>query len=179
MKACNFIKKRPQHRCFPVSLAKFLRISFLWNTSGGCFCYQLVALIPTSCEKCYDFPHVILLGSEALNAQPQPLLNFPSPFPYNQEGRVVLIIPLSPFQINVPFLYLLERSENLWKPRVHRRYKIGTLARNLLSHWCSDCRREFLQNKKLWFHFAMCCNVVKQVKIHKKILVQAFTTQLY
>ena len=24
LKACNFIKKRPQHRCFPVNIAKFL-----------------------------------------------------------------------------------------------------------------------------------------------------------
>ena len=36
--ACNFIKKRLQHRCFPVKLAKFLRTPFLKNTSGGCFC---------------------------------------------------------------------------------------------------------------------------------------------
>ena len=24
LKACNFIKKRPQHRCFPVNITKFL-----------------------------------------------------------------------------------------------------------------------------------------------------------
>ena len=28
VKACNFIKKRPQDRCFPVNIAKFLRASF-------------------------------------------------------------------------------------------------------------------------------------------------------
>ena len=28
LKACNFIKKRLQHRCFPVNIAKFLRTSF-------------------------------------------------------------------------------------------------------------------------------------------------------
>ena len=28
LKAYNFIKKRPQHRCFPVSIAKFLRTPF-------------------------------------------------------------------------------------------------------------------------------------------------------
>ena len=39
--ACNFIKKRLQHRCFPVKFAKFLRLPFLWNTSGSCF-YILV-----------------------------------------------------------------------------------------------------------------------------------------
>ena len=28
LKACSFIKKRLQHRCFPVNIAKFLRIAF-------------------------------------------------------------------------------------------------------------------------------------------------------
>ena len=28
LKACNFIKKRLQHRCFPVNIAKFLRTAF-------------------------------------------------------------------------------------------------------------------------------------------------------
>ena len=28
------LKKRPQHRCFPVNFAKFLRTPFLQNTSG-------------------------------------------------------------------------------------------------------------------------------------------------
>ena len=28
LKAFNFIKKRPQHRCFPVNIAKFLRTAF-------------------------------------------------------------------------------------------------------------------------------------------------------
>ena len=28
LKACNFIKKGPQHRCFTVNIAKFLRIPF-------------------------------------------------------------------------------------------------------------------------------------------------------
>ena len=32
LKAYNFIKKRPQHRCFPVSIAKFLRTSFFYRT---------------------------------------------------------------------------------------------------------------------------------------------------
>ena len=31
---CNFIKKRVQHRCFPVKFAKFLRTPFWHNTSG-------------------------------------------------------------------------------------------------------------------------------------------------
>ena len=28
---CNFIKKRPKHRCFPVNNAKFLRLPILKN----------------------------------------------------------------------------------------------------------------------------------------------------
>ena len=32
--ACNFIKKRLWHRCFPVNFAKFLGTPFLQNTSG-------------------------------------------------------------------------------------------------------------------------------------------------
>ena len=31
--ACNFTIKRLWHRCYPVNFAKFLRISFLQNTS--------------------------------------------------------------------------------------------------------------------------------------------------
>ena len=36
MRACNFIKKKLQNRCFPGKLEK-LRALFLQNTSGGCF----------------------------------------------------------------------------------------------------------------------------------------------
>ena len=32
-----YLKKGLWHRCFPVNFAKFLRTSFLPNTSGGCF----------------------------------------------------------------------------------------------------------------------------------------------
>ena len=32
LQACNFIKKRLQHRCFPVKFAKFLRTHFLKNS---------------------------------------------------------------------------------------------------------------------------------------------------
>ena len=34
----NFMKKRLEHRCFPVNFAKFLRASFSYNTCVGCFC---------------------------------------------------------------------------------------------------------------------------------------------
>ena len=33
LKACNFVKKRLQHSCFPVNIAKFLRINFFYRTS--------------------------------------------------------------------------------------------------------------------------------------------------
>ena len=36
LKACNFINKKLEHRCFPVNIAKFLRTLFSQNTSGGC-----------------------------------------------------------------------------------------------------------------------------------------------
>ena len=35
---CNFIKKRLQHRCFPVNIAKFLRTFILQNTSDDYSC---------------------------------------------------------------------------------------------------------------------------------------------
>ena len=37
---CNFIKKRFRYRFFTVKFAKYLRTTFLRNTSGGCFCYD-------------------------------------------------------------------------------------------------------------------------------------------
>ena len=33
----NSIKKKLQHRCFPVKFAKFLRTTFLQKSSSGCF----------------------------------------------------------------------------------------------------------------------------------------------
>ena len=33
LQACNFVKKRLQHRCFPVDIAKFLRTPILKNIS--------------------------------------------------------------------------------------------------------------------------------------------------
>ena len=35
--SCNSIKKKFQHKCFPVKFTKFLRIPFLQNSSSGCF----------------------------------------------------------------------------------------------------------------------------------------------
>ena len=33
LQTCNFIKKRPQHRCFPVNIVKFFRTPFLYTPS--------------------------------------------------------------------------------------------------------------------------------------------------
>ena len=38
LEAYKFIKKRLQHRCFPVNIANFLRKLFLKHTTDGCFC---------------------------------------------------------------------------------------------------------------------------------------------
>ena len=40
--ACNFIKKRLWHRCFPVNFATFLRSPFLQNTSGRLLLFYLI-----------------------------------------------------------------------------------------------------------------------------------------
>ena len=37
LKACNFVNKRLQYRCFTEKFRKFLRTPFLQNTSSGCF----------------------------------------------------------------------------------------------------------------------------------------------
>ena len=37
LRVCKFIKKRLQHRCFPVNIAKCLRTPLLQNTSGWLF----------------------------------------------------------------------------------------------------------------------------------------------
>ena len=37
LRPATLLKKRLWHKCFPVNVAKFLRIPFLKSTSGGCF----------------------------------------------------------------------------------------------------------------------------------------------
>ena len=44
LQVCNFIKKRLQHRCFPVIIAKFLRIPILKN-----ICERLLLFIQKIC----------------------------------------------------------------------------------------------------------------------------------
>ena len=41
LQACNFIKKKLQHRCFPVNIAKFLRIPILRNSWKQLFLTRL------------------------------------------------------------------------------------------------------------------------------------------
>ena len=41
LQAGNFITKRLQHRCFPVNIAKFLKLSIL-STSVNCFSALLI-----------------------------------------------------------------------------------------------------------------------------------------
>ena len=38
LEAYTFIKKRLQHRCFPVNILMFFRKFYLKNTTSGCFC---------------------------------------------------------------------------------------------------------------------------------------------
>ena len=45
--ACNFIKKRLQHRCFPVNIAKYLRTTFL--------ILEEILLQVLTCDNCKKF----------------------------------------------------------------------------------------------------------------------------
>ena len=44
LKACNVIKKKPQHRCFPVNIAKFLKLPISKNTCDGLLLTDLMVL---------------------------------------------------------------------------------------------------------------------------------------
>ena len=66
LQAWNIIKKRPQHRCFSLKIAKSLRASFLQNTSGGCFWKYLMNSLFIAYgddESCHC---VVRIGSPAL-----------------------------------------------------------------------------------------------------------------
>ena len=39
-RACNFIRRKLQQRCFLLKLTKYLRTRFLQETSGGCSCME-------------------------------------------------------------------------------------------------------------------------------------------
>ena len=58
LKACNFIKKRPHHRCFRVNIAKFLRLAISKNICElllfACFNGSLLHGPKGSRSKLYD-----------------------------------------------------------------------------------------------------------------------------
>ena len=45
MQALTLLKERLWHRCFPVNLAKFLRIPFYRTLTGDCFCKDVIELV--------------------------------------------------------------------------------------------------------------------------------------
>ena len=49
LKACNFIKRRLQHSCFPVKFRKFLRKPILKNN-----CKRLLLVMPSKVMNCRD-----------------------------------------------------------------------------------------------------------------------------
>ena len=57
--ACKFIKKRLQHRYFPVKLARFSRALFLQNTSGGSFLKQATVTFCSKISQWYLLPQLI------------------------------------------------------------------------------------------------------------------------
>ena len=51
LKTCNFIKKRPKHKCFPVNIAKSLRLLISKNISEQLLSFVLNR-VPTCVGKC-------------------------------------------------------------------------------------------------------------------------------
>ena len=51
LKACNFIKKRLQHRCFPVIIANFLRTAFLKNNCERLLLYIIIFFLTLTLRK--------------------------------------------------------------------------------------------------------------------------------
>ena len=47
LQACNFIKNRLRHRCFPLNIAKFLRTPILKDicSVSSCFCVNFFVII--------------------------------------------------------------------------------------------------------------------------------------
>ena len=58
LQVCNFIKKRLQHRCFPLSIANFFRIPILRKSANGCFCLFRSLLEYKKCVKKFCFQRV-------------------------------------------------------------------------------------------------------------------------
>ena len=66
LKACNFIKKRLQHKFFPVKFAKFLRTPPLQNTSRGCLWKYLMNSLFIAFENNEWCHFVVCMGPPAL-----------------------------------------------------------------------------------------------------------------
>ena len=71
---CNSNKKRPQCRCFPANFGKFLKITFLQNTSGQLlldfFIHLLKQFLPIWTNRnqiFYIFEHVLSWLSNVMN----------------------------------------------------------------------------------------------------------------
>ena len=77
--ACSFIKKRLQHRCFPVKFGKFLRIPFLtehlrwlplWSATYNCPSEQILILILISTDSVFiNIIHTIHTVLDTINAK--------------------------------------------------------------------------------------------------------------
>ena len=65
LQACNFVKKRLQHWCFPVKFAKFLITSVLKNISGGCF-YRDINRVKNAALQMFDR---VLSGPQKCSAE--------------------------------------------------------------------------------------------------------------
>ena len=73
LKACNFVKMSSQHRCFPVSIAKFVRTSILNNTSE-----QLLLVINSSQSRLSYSQLNPFQSSVAFHIEPSHLMLFQS-----------------------------------------------------------------------------------------------------
>ena len=51
IQAYNSIKKKLQHRCFPVNIAKFLRTAFFTEQLRCCFCKYFFSSDFTKCTE--------------------------------------------------------------------------------------------------------------------------------
>ena len=140
-KACNFIKNRLERRCFPVNIAKFLRTTFLWNTSGGTYettYSQVISWIGSNyrgvlrtLSNTYDeafYKNYLCLAESYIHLQKQP----PEVFCEKRNSWKFRKIPgkwlcQSLFFNKVAGL----RSATLLKKRLWRRYFPGNFAKFL------------------------------------------------
>ena len=71
LKAWNFIKKRPQDRCFPVNIAKFLRLYLFWKLSwNGSF--LMILMVHYMGLKIQGIDCMTMLGFRVRVTGPEP-----------------------------------------------------------------------------------------------------------